>query len=87
MAVVSFYIYNRNIFQKLLYPNSQIKPCCEKQCLHKLCTQNPDQVGRWRNKLEQKDSKSEDNRKVCEFLVTFDFTFFFRCFLIFVNIL
>ena len=87
MAVVSFYIYNRNVFQKLLYPNSPIKPCCEKQCLHKLCTQNPDQVGRWRNKLEQKDSKSEDNRKVCEFLVIFYFTFLFRCFLIFVSIL
>ena len=59
MAVVSFYVHNRTDISLI-----SIKPCCEKQCLAKLCTQHPDQVGRWRNKLEQKDSKSEDNRKV-----------------------
>ena len=74
MAVVSFYIYNRNYFEKLLllpHPYTLFQPCCEKQCLQKLCTQHPDQVGRWRNKLEQKDSKSEDNRKVCACRVHF----------------
>lgn len=63
---LNFLYRDNNNKQKTIKKIEQIMavPCCEKQCLAKLCTQHPDQVGRWRNKLEQKDSKSEDNRKV-----------------------
>lgn len=63
---LNFLYRDNNNKQKRIKKIEQIMavPCCEKQCLHKLCTDHTEQVARWRNKLEQKESKSEDNRKV-----------------------
>jgi len=63
---LNFLYRDNNNKQKVVKKIEQIRatPCCEKQCLNKLCTKYPNQVGQWRYRLEQRDSKSEENRKV-----------------------
>jgi len=63
---LNFLYRDNNNKQKVVKKIEQIRatPCCEKQCLQILCTKFPQNVCQWRHRLEQKDAKSEENRKV-----------------------
>lgn len=63
---LNFLYRDNNNKQKVVKRIEQIcvTPCCEKQCLQKLCKKYPSHVGQWRRRLEARDAKSEENRKV-----------------------